>query len=183
MNKFIDLTGNIYTKLTVLARVDNNKHGQSMWLCRCECGNTKIVRQSHILSGNTKSCGCFYKERIHEIHLKHGHNKKKHTSSTYKSWSELIQRCTNPNNKRYERYMGRGITVCTRWLNSFENFLEDMGERPSKDHSIDRIDNDGNYEPSNCRWTTYKEQNSNQRSNVWMTFNGETKLQTCWADE
>lgn len=131
--------------------------------CRCDCGTEKDIRYRHLYSGHTRSCVPCSGDKVAKAKTKHGCNRRKAgRSPTYHSWSMMIQRCTNPNLPRYPDYGGRGIRVCEAWL-SFQNFLSDMGERPSRFYSIDRIDNDGHYQPGNCRWATVKEQNSNQR--------------------
>lgn len=129
------------------------------WRCVCDCGNTHDSRASHLVDGNCKSCGCIT-QITHGLSAK-GPERKAHPS--YQRWSNIIQRCENENNPRYYDYGGRGIKVCPRWRKSFEAFLEDMGHCPSPGMSIDRIDNDGDYEPSNCRWATTKDQRLNQR--------------------
>ena len=124
-------------------------------LYQCNCGIKKVIRIADVRSGRTKSCGCYNRK------LSTTHNMTK--TSEHRSWSDMKSRCTNNKHKRYKDWGGRGIMVCERWLNSFENFYADMGPKPTKAHSIDRIDNDGNYEPSNCRWATKKEQQGNSR--------------------
>jgi hypothetical protein len=135
---------------------------QIVWLACCECGTIKLVRGDHLRSGNTTSCGC---QRMddHKVGYgyKHGQHRKGRRTGAYESWDGMIQRCTNPHNRKYPIYGGRGITVCDRWR-EFANFFADMGERPPR-LTIDRIDTDGNYEPGNCRWATYSEQNFNNR--------------------
>lgn len=182
MPKLIDLTGQKFGRLIVIKQVDNDKHGNSYWSCLCDCGKKKIISGSHLRSGHTKSCGCLKVEKTIQRSTKHGHNKKGKVSRTYKTWLGMIQRCNNPNVKHYNNYGGRGIVICDRWKNSFENFLEDMGEAPVG-HQIDRIDNDQGYFKENCRWATRKEQNRNRRDNHLITFNGKTQCIADWAEE
>lgn len=168
-----DLTGQIFGRLTVIGpaeKIGRNATSQ----CRCRCGVEKVIMNFNLLSGQTQSCGCLQKERTsarvrkNPPRLKHGH---RHTI-TYNSWQGMISRCLNQNDTNYPRYGGRGITVCRRWADPDKgllNFVEDMGERPSPAHSIDRIDGTKNYEPSNCRWATRAQQNQNvdlKKSNI-----------------
>lgn len=161
MGAYREIAGARFGRLVALERVPSEKK-EHMWLCVCDCGNKKIFGKSWITGGNTKSCGCLMREVSAAKVTKHGHNKRSDISSTYHSWSGMRARCKNPKNKAYSYYGGRGIRVCERW-DSFENFLADMGEKP-KGTSLDRYpNNDGNYEPSNCRWATFKQQRVNQR--------------------
>lgn len=156
MGKFIDLTGRIFNRLTVIERVGSNKSGNSTWRCICKCGKETIVGGSQLVNGKIGSCGCKGRDRFI------GKLKNQYLSE-YATYHAMKQRCFNPENKSYKDYGGRGITVCERWLQSFEVFIQDMGGRP-EGLSLDRIDNDGNYEPSNCRWATRMEQRVNQRN-------------------
>ena len=158
-HNFNNLEGKIFGRLKVEKLSAKSKPKKIYWECVCECGNIVTIISSSLISGNTKSCGCLRKELTSSRRSTH----KKSFSSEYNTYHHMIKRCYSKNHNSYDYYGGRGITVCERWLESFENFYEDVGEKPSKKHSLDRIDNDGNYEPSNCRWATQSTQVINSR--------------------
>ena len=152
----IDLVSQQFGRLLVVKAAPNDKWNKAQWYCQCSCGRVLVVLSRRLRSGVTKSCGCIVRDCPNQ--LTHGMS----NTRTYITWQHMKDRCYNSNHVYYDNYGGRGITVCGMWLDSFENFLEDMGERP-EGQSIDRINNDGNYEPSNCRWATRKEQYANSR--------------------
>ncbi len=149
------------------------KCGQThrFWLCKCDCGTITEVRNSS-LGGNTNSCGCLHREMLVTQNLTHGHARPGQRSKTYMVWTAMIARCTCKTNKSFKDYGGRGIKVCERWM-KFENFLSDMGEKPKR-LTLHRIENDGDYEPSNCRWDTMKVQARHRRNTRIFTVNGIT---------
>lgn len=147
--------------------------------CICDCGKNVTILFQSLKSGHTKSCGCLQKELAGTQSSTHGLRGTKE----YQCWSHIKDRCLNLNNKRYSSYAGRGITMCERWIHSFENFLADMGFAPTPQHSIDRIDNMGNYEPGNCRWATDKEQGNNRRTSLIIEYNGSKKTLAQWCRE
>lgn len=154
MPKAIDITGKKFGALVALRpTTDRDQRGSVVWECECACGVRARVNASDLKHGNTTSCGCRANLK------KHGEA----NSVEYSTWERIKGRCHNPKSRRFKDWGGRGIVVCERWRNSFEAFLEDMGRRPPDKTSIDRIDNDGHYEPGNCRWSTPKEQQNNTR--------------------
>ena len=165
MGKFIDLTGKRFGRLTVVERAEN-KNGYTMWKCKCDCGNETVVYGAHLSGGKTKSCGCLCLEKISKHSLCDTH--------LYRIWASMKDRCYNAKAQPYERYGGRGITVCDEWKNDFTTFYNwAMSNGYSDDLTIDRIDVNGNYEPSNCRWVDVITQANNKRNNIKVNLNGE----------
>lgn len=154
--KFIDLTGQVFDKWTVLKRGSNDKQNKIKWFCKCACGITRDVRSKDLRRGESKGC-----QKCRNGRFRHGLSR----TPTYKIWAYMIARCHNPKDTAYKWYGNRGIKVCQSWRDDFLNFLEDMGKRPNE-RSIDRIDNDKGYSKDNCRWATRKEQDYNKQKSV-----------------
>lgn len=169
-----------FGRLTVLRRgpdYTRNGHSRSQWYCQCACGTEILVLAQSLLCGATVSCGCFHKEQVSQLFTTHGLT---HTPE-YQSWNHMKGRCLNPQDKAYKNYGGRGISACQRWIDSFESFLEDMGPQPSPQHTLDRYpDMNGNYEPSNTRWASTREQMYNIRTNHMITIDGHTACLGEW---
>jgi hypothetical protein len=166
----IDLTNARFGRLTVLQQAEKHRNGKLQWRCLCDCGSECISISGDLRSGNTQSCGCLGLERRVASRRTHGMS----SSAEYEIWQSMKKRCYNPACHSYPDYGGRGIRVCDRWLNSFEDYYADTGLRPSPEHSIDRYpDNDGNYEPGNWRWATPEEQANNRGNNVLVIYNGQ----------
>lgn len=178
----IDLVGRQFGQLLVLSEVPRaiRSHGNPrIFLCRCDCGQTTVVRYGNLTSGMTRSCGCTHWKKV----THHGHAAAEIQTPEYRAWADMINRCTNPNLRNYPNYGGRGIQVCDAWRHSFEAFFAAVGPRPSAQHSLDRIDNEGHYEPGNVRWATKTEQCRNRRACVFLEYGGKRLTLTEWALE
>ena len=178
MSHPLDVTGDRYGRLTAI-RFAYSKNGNRHWEFLCECGQTKVIALRDVRNGHTRSCGCLFIEMLKS-------RKKENPPSKhplYGIWTHMISRCHKESCKDYYKYGARGIRVCERWLHSFWDFVSDMGDRPSKDHSIDRIDNDGDYAPENCRWADHFTQANNKRSNRNLTYKGKTQSLACHCHE
>lgn len=178
--KQLNLTGKRFGKLVVIKTAGKTKNGAYLWQCKCDCGNEIIANVGNLKNGHTKSCGCLRVDRCKTNFTKHG---LEHTR-LYGIWSDMRLRCYDEKNIAYHRYGGRGITICDEWKNDVKAFYDWATANGYKDSlTIDRIDNDGNYCPENCRWATVKEQASNRRSNILVTHNGKTQTMKKWANE
>jgi hypothetical protein len=172
----LEITGETFRRLVAIAPIARDNNGKICWLCICKCGSEVVARSSDLRCGKVLSCGCLSKENARKRFTVH--NLRQHP--IYPVWMCMKDRCRNKNNKAFHNYGGRGITVCNRWKNSFPNFLSDMGECPPN-MSLDRIDNDGNYTPKNCRWATREQQNNNTRQCRFITHNRTTLTFAQWS--
>ncbi len=168
--RFTDLTEKRFGRWTVISESGRTPQGKTQWLCRCDCGNQAVVRRNNLTNGGSLSCGCLRREhgaklgkQFGEVNTVHGYARRGTLISIYNTWAHMRQRCYNPRDKAYRYYGGRGIIVCDRW-SKFENFLSDMGPKP-EGLTIDRIDTEGHYTPSNCRWATRQQQSANRNYN------------------
>lgn len=179
MGKFIDITGQVFGRLTVIRLAEERDTlRRFLWHCMCQCGELPIVSGEALKSGNTRSCGCLFREVLIQRNTTHG---LRHTPEWH-IWAQMIGRCRNPRNKGYKNYGARGITIeDPRWFN-FAHFIADMGPRPSRELTLERLNNDRGYYKDNCAWKTRAEQSRNKRNLRWITFRGETKVLTDWAN-
>ena len=168
-------------RLTQIGQGFRGENKRRVAVFQCSCGEKKVAVTEKVKSGKTVSCGCYHRESISKRSARHGYTKAGGDRKEYSAWVNMIQRCCNERNERYPRYGGRGISVCERWIDSVENFISDMGEC-SEGMSIERINNNGNYEKDNCRWATDTEQARNRRTNRRITFSGESLCCAEWAE-
>lgn len=179
-----DLTGRKFRRLTALGPVKNVRDisGRALlvWHCRCDCGKEMETRSCNLLNGDTGSCGCYVPENMARRSTTHGHTRRGRVTSEFRTWKNMVLRCTSPKTQAYPWYGGRGIKVCERWL-TFENFIADMGLKPDPKLTLEREDVNGHYEPDNCRWATRKEQGANMRNNRLLAAFGETLHMQEWC--
>lgn len=177
--KFEDLTGKKFNKLTVLERVCKENTKQTYWICRCECGKETITTSAHLKNGHTKSCGCIQKEVVKKYFTTHNMTNTK----LYKVWRAIIDRTEYSSNKRYKNYGDRGIKMCKEWRKDFKNFYNWAINNGYKEGlTIDRINVNGDYEPNNCRWVTWEEQENNRTNNHYITYKVETHTMKQWSE-
>lgn len=176
MPKARDLTGFVYGRLTAISRVGQRGHN-TVWRCRCACGTETDVLQCNLLTGNSTSCGCWLREMVGDMFRTHGDS----GSREWRLWKDMLTRARNTRRPSAGRYSLRGIGVCKRW-EKYENFIADMGRRPSPEHSLDRKNNDRGYSKANCRWATRSQQARNTSRNVLTTWKGETHCSVDWAE-
>ena len=172
----LNITGKQFGRWTVLHRVGNDARGGATWRCRCQCGNERIIITAQLNSGKSKSCGCLKVEVAKQFWTTHGRSR----TRIYSVWRGMLRRCHNVQCKTYPRYGGRGIQVCERW-HTLDHFVADMGQPPFKGAEIDRVNNDGNYEPENCRWVTRRANVMNSTGPRFVTINGSTKCVKEWC--
>lgn len=178
MGKFVNLTGKKFGRLTVVKRAEKGLFKTVRWLCKCDCGNETYVDSYSLTHGETTSCGCFHRECVAKQCTTHG----KANTRLYSTWCNMKQRCYNPKNTEFDSYGGRGIIMCQEWQEFLPFYNWAMGNGYQDNLTIDRINNNGNYEPSNCRWINYKTQANNTRRNHLITYKNETKTMTEWAE-
>jgi len=182
MAKIKDLAGQRFGRLMVLYDTGERRDGHVVWHCQCDCGNELDVRSGDLVSVHTTSCGCYKRQRAAEVHTVHGMTRKK-IHPIYQTWGDMLQRCENPSDEAYKNYGFRGIKVCDEW-HKFIPFCDwALANGWQKGLQLDRINNNGNYEPGNCHWATPQENNRNRRDNRMITFGDKTQCLAAWADE
>ena len=183
MNTIYDLTGQQFGRLRVIRRAGSNKSKYATWLCECECGNTVVVVGQYLRCGDTKSCGCFQKENLHNLMSTHGFSK----TRLYRVWAGIKTRCYNKNSDNYKYYGANGVKMCDEWKDNFDSFMKwsiqnGYDEKAKTQYcTIDRIDNSKDYSPDNCRWVNHFVQCNNQSSNKVFTYKGKTMTMSEWA--
>lgn len=174
--RFVNLNGRRFGRLAVLDYAGRIR-GNIYWMCRCDCGNERLIFGGNLVRGFSKSCGCMRMEALRQSRITHGCRQ----TPEYAAWSSMKERCLNPKNPKFHCYGGRGIQICERWLRSFAAFLEDVGPRPSDKHSLERSDTNGDYCPENCSWATQRIQQNNRRNNRRIQFRGMTLTLAEWS--
>lgn len=178
--KRIDLTGQQFGRLKVQKFAFTNKRYVAHWHCLCSCGTELTVASTHLRTGHTTSCGCYASEKT-TLRNKEAATHGMHKSPEFSVWSKIIERCENPNNRKYPIYGGAGVSICAEWRHDFKAFFDHVGPRPDATYSIDRKDGTKGYEPGNVRWATIFEQNNNKRTNVFIEHNGMRQTVAQWA--
>lgn len=180
MGKWVDISGQKFGRLLVLFKTEKKRAGSRWWMCRCDCGKEIPVEGKKLKSGHTKSCGCYHNEVIRKASITHGMSAGR--PPEYAAWVNMKQRCVTNRESDAGRYKERGIRVCDRWIDSFENFISDMGSRPGPGYSIERLNNNGIYEPGNCIWATAKTQARNRSTSRMIEYNNETRTLAEWCE-
>lgn len=173
-----DLSGQKFNRIKIIKPVGVRRNVIYYW-CKCDCGTEKIINGRSVVVGDSKSCGCLHKENNRTRKITHGMSR----TTEYNSWILMKDRCLNKKNKTYNYYGGKHIRVCFQWLHSFETFYKDLGDKPSKECTIERINSNFNYTPWNCKWATKKEQSRNLKSNTNLTYKGKTQCLAAWSEE
>jgi hypothetical protein len=179
--KRIEMIGQVFEMLTVMEYAGSKKTS-TYYLCQCSCGNKITTTRRWLINGRAKSCGCSKNNFISRSNTRHGESQPGKKTVEYMTWNGIKNRCYNEKDHNYDKYGGRGISVCSRWIESYDNFLSDMGRRPPGKYSLDRIDNNKGYSPDNCRWATNKEQSRNTRTNRIIEFKGQEMTLTEWSE-